>query len=351
MAKSDGYDAHFTTDRMVAVSNLVKVPSSWALNTLFPRLVNTTEKYASVEIMKGNQKIAPWVMPCTPGVTVAPTPREVFAVEHGYIHMVKPICCDAPVTRPFGGQLLSNEMTPLERVNAHTLVETADLMAMRQRRLNQMAIEIAVTGKLILKGQQMPTSTIDFRRNANHNVTLLPAAQWTQPGVDPMSDIRAWAAMTKKNGASYGRNVMMDSATFQVFRSNGNVEKRFVNGGMVGVAGNSLTNNMPTDGMDDEGIFQGTIDGFSFYTLDGEYENDAGVLVPYLATGEVSVTGNVNGIRSFGVIRDEKASYGSQEYFLKSYYSEETGQRVLDLASAPMLIPTYIDATLLAKVL
>jgi Phage major capsid protein E len=346
----DGLDSQFTTEKLVAAVNLVKDPSTMLLDMAFPTTINSNSKYAAVEIFKGNQKIAPYVLPCNPAVPVITDPRTVTVVEHSYIRMEQPICCDDPISRPFGSMLLSQELTPMQRVEAHTLMRVTILKAMWKRRLNQMAFQSLLAGKLTIMGPQVPTSVVDFRRTASHTITAAASAKWNQPGTDPMADVRLWAKMTAQDGNSYARQIVMDSTTFQVFRNNALIKERFVNGSMIQVAGNSLTNNLPNDQGDDI-VFQGTVDGFKIYTMDGVYEDGTGTLVPYFGAGQVLAMGDVQGIRSFGVIRDERAAYGSPEFFLKSYYKEETGMRIIDLASSPMLIPSNIDATVVATVL
>ena len=110
---------------------------------------------------------------------------------------------------------------------------------------------------------------------------------------------------------------------------------------------------MTTAAMNDEGgVFMGSVQGFNIFVYSGWYMDDSGTEQPIFPAGTVVLSGaKMEGVRAFGAIRDEEAGFQALPYFPKSWAEEDPSVRYLLIQSAPLLVPTRVDATLCAEVL
>ena len=62
------------------------------------------------------------------------------------------------------------------------------------------------------------------------------------------------------------------------------------------------------------------------------------------------MVGQIEGVRHYGAIKDEKAGFQALDYFQKSWTVEDPAARILLLQSAPLVVPYRVNACLAAKV-
>jgi hypothetical protein len=73
--------------------------------------------------------------------------------------------------------------------------------------------------------------------------------------------------------------------------------------------------------------------------------------VPMLADGSVIMSGPMlMGTRAFGMIKDPAFNYKAMPYAPKTWVSEDPAQRFIMLQSAPLVIPSRVNASLAATV-
>jgi hypothetical protein len=139
----------------------------------------------------------------------------------------------------------------------------------------------------------------------------------------------------------------MDVATWKVFRSDVNVKDRI---GLQRKLGEMPS--LDQSAQQGKGLrFMGTIDDFNIFTYADWYVDDNGTEQPMLPSGTVIMCGEVEGVRAYGAIRDEKAGYQALPFFSKSWVEEDPAVRYLLLQSAPLVVPYRVDATFCATVL
>lgn len=59
----------------------------------------------------------------------------------------------------------------------------------------------------------------------------------------------------------------------------------------------------------------------------------------------------IQGVRAFGAIRDETAGFQAMPYYPKSWVDEDPSVRYLLMQSAPLVVPTRVNASFAATVL
>jgi hypothetical protein len=223
--------------------------------------------------------------------------------------------------------------------------EVIDQVEMIQRRLEVMAAEALRTGALTIVGDNYPTQNVAFGRDSGLTVTLTGAAKWGQTGVKPLDALQDWAqTMLQKSGAM-PTDVIMSVDVWKIFRTDADVKAQLA-------LFNRSTTLVQNAQVEEGGVFMGQIDGFNIYVYSGWYINDSNVETAILPAGTVLMTGSqLQGIQAFGAIRDEAAGFQALPYYPKSWVEDDPSARILLMQSAPLIVPTRVNASFAATVL
>jgi hypothetical protein len=187
---------------------------------------------------------------------------------------------------------------------------------------------------------------VSFGRHADLSPTALTStARWGQSAAAPLTNLRTWAGLTQQKSGVYCRDVIMDPETLEAFSNDPKVEKKLDQRHVDNVGLN-------VDQSDDEGLaYIGTINGFRIWCYSGWYVNDADAEVTMLPQGRVILTSRrVDGIQAHGAIKDHD-SLAAVPYFPKSWTENDPSVRFLLMQSAPLVVPTRVNACLGVNVL
>ncbi|HEB76895.1 MAG TPA: major capsid protein, partial [Methylothermaceae bacterium] len=100
------------------------------------------------------------------------------------------------------------------------------------------------------------------------------------------------------------------------------------------------------------GEYRYSFGSIDIYEYGGHYTDDNGVTQPILPSGTVIVGSTfMEGVRAFGAIRDEAAGFQAMPYYPKSWVDQDPSVRYLLMQSAPLVVPTRVNASLAATVL
>jgi hypothetical protein len=226
--------------------------------------------------------------------------------------------------------------------------ELTDQVNMITRRLEWMAAQAMLSGKVTVSGENYPSVVVDFGRNALQSIAKAPGSRWSDPGVNPLDDLQDWSdGLILKNSGASATDVVMTVDVWKVFRENPFVKARWnsqnefrapLDLGAKTVVGGQL---------------KGQIDGFMIWVYSDWYVDPAdNTEKPMLPPGTVLLgSEQIQGARAFGAIRDEEAGFQSMPYFPKSWVEKDPSVRYLLTQSAPLVVPYRPDASLCATVL
>jgi len=141
--------------------------------------------------------------------------------------------------------------------------------------------------------------------------------------------------------------VTMDVATWKVFREDATVKSRL---DLIRSAGSALNQGAQ---IKEGAVFMGVVDGFNIWVYSGWYVNDAGSEVAIVPSGTVIMSNGaqLEGTQAYGAIRDEEAGYQAIEIFAKSWVEKDPSVRYVLSQSAPLVVPTRVNASFCATVL
>lgn len=336
----------FSTNTLIGVVQGLKHPPSALLDRYFPTIVQDEAEEIHFDVISTKRRIAPFVSPLVEGRIVEGQGHTVKTFKPAYIKDKRVFDSNRPFKRAIGEQI-GGSLSPQERLQAHLAFELEDQTNMVIRRLEVMASEAIRTGKVTVTGDGYPETVVDFGRAAGHTVTALSgAAKWDQTTSTPLDDLQTWHDLALQESGASVPDVIMGMTAWKNFRKHADVKERLDVRRAVGAEldlGAQLI----------EGLtFRGVIDGFNIYTYAGWYVDPAtGSETAIWPLDVVALTSAMlEGVRAFGAIRDEKAGLQAMPYFPKSWTTEDPAVRYLMMQSAPLLVPSRVNASVACDV-
>jgi hypothetical protein len=334
----------FSTNTMLSVVNSLVKPSQFLLNRYFGTIQTEQSEEIHFDVMDKTRRLAPFVSPVVAGQIVNSKGFTTNTFKPAYIKDKRVFDTNRPLKRGAGEQV-GGSLDPMNRMRMILANEVIDQVEMIQRRLEVMAAEALRTGALTIVGDNYPTQNVAFGRDSGLTVTLTGAAKWGQAGVKPLDALQDWAqTMLQKSGAM-PTDVIMSVDVWKIFRTDADVKAQLA-------LFNRSTTLVQNAQVEEGGVFMGQIDGFNIYVYSGWYINDSNVETAILPAGTVLMTGSqLQGIQAFGAIRDEAAGFQALPYYPKSWVEDDPSARILLMQSAPLIVPTRVNASFAATVL
>lgn len=332
----------YSTDVLMGVVQDLKTPTSWLLDRYFGAMFTDPSEEIHFDLIPGKRRIAPFVSPLVEGKLVDSKGFETKTFKPAYIKDKRIFDSSRPFKRAIG-EKIGGSMSPQERLNAQLALDLEDQVAMITRRLEVMASEGLRTGKITVKGEKYPAVTVDFQRAVGHTLAALTGtARWGQSAGVPLENLAAWGATVLQATGVFPNDVVLGTTAWNKFRVDATVKDRLL---AINSSGTALSQAAPAV---EGGQYMGTIDGFNIFAYGGWYvDPDTGTETAIFPAEAVLMTSPlVEGVRAFGAIRDEVAGFQAVPYFPKSWVDQDPAVRWLMMQSAPLVVPTRVDATI-----
>lgn len=334
----------FSTNAMMGVVNNTPRLDPFLLDRYFPMMQTESSEEIHFDVIDQPRRIAPFVSPVVEGKVVQSQGYTTKTFTPAYIKDKRIFDSERPLKRMVG-ETIGGSYTPAYRIAALLTAEIQDQTNMVNRRLEVMAAEALRTGAVTIEGDLYPAQNVNFQRDPSLSIVLTDTSRWNQAGVNPLDHLQDWAQLILNKSGSMPDDVVMTVDVWRVFRENPFVKSR-----LEQLRGNStLTQNAQAK---EGAVLMGMIDGFNIYVYSGWYLDEDGnehaILPPATA---LLLSKQVNGVRAFGAIRDEQANFMAIPYYPKSWVTDDPSVRYLLMQSAPLIVPTRVNACLSAVVL
>jgi hypothetical protein len=334
----------FSTNTMLSVIDSLVKPSQFLLNRYFPSIQTEQSEEIHFDVMAKTRRLAPFVSPVVAGQIVTSKGFTTNTFKPAYIKDKRVFDTNRPLKRSPGEQI-GGSLDPLNRMRMLLAYEIIDQVEMIQRRLEVMAAEALRTGALTIVGDNYPSQNVSFGRDGSLSVTLTGGARWGQTGVGPLDSLQDWAQVMLQKSGAMPTDVIMSVDVWKIFRADSAVKAELA-------LFNRSSTLVQNAAIEEGGVFMGQIDGFNIYVYSGWYINDSGSEVAILPAGTVLMTGSqLSGVQAYGAIRDETAGYQALPYYPKSWVEDDPSARILLMQSAPLIVPTRVNASFAATVL
>lgn len=341
----------YSTRAQLAALELLPREYSFLFDTFVTDGGTVEDDKAIFDVRKGGRPMAPFVHTDTGAVNMEREGYNTKEISFCEIAPQRTIDKHDLMKRAFGEDVLG-AMTPEQRARKMLAQDMVDMRKAIQRRLEWMARQIILTGKLDIfrythEGRDRETTLVadfDFQNN-------LTTTAWDQTGHDIEGDFNQMFDMVY-DGGGYVDIILMDPASAAVMlqddvfmkqydRKNvemGEINTKYRGSGIRYLGTNSL--------------------GVEMYSMAGNFLDDDGVTKPVLPRGTV-IAGSKGMLKCIYGPVTQVEGYGEAATF-KTYIKKQVPKRIGDpntnvianrIISRPMMMPMNADGWALATVL
>jgi hypothetical protein len=344
----------YDTAALVGVVPNLKTSQNWLLDRYFTQVVESDTEEVAIDVDIGKRRMSPFVSPLLEGRLVEQRRFQTDKFKPAYIKDKRAPDLRKPVRRAIGERIGGN-LTGAQREMANLEFEMTDQVDMLNRRLEWMAAQSLISAQVPIVGDGVNV-LIDFGRDAALTVTLTGNNRWgiganfNQAGYDPVptSNIEDWQALILKKSGATVTDIIFTTTPWKKFQNAvGTIGAIFYP--KLSDSGNDI-NNGPT--IKKGAVYKGRWGQYDLWLYNDWYVDDNDVEQPMIPDGTVLLTGpELMGVRAFGMILDPKFNYGPMAYAPKTWVTEDPAQRLIMMQSAPLVIPSRVNACFAATVI
>lgn len=346
----------YDTNTLVQVVPNLKLAQQFLLDKFFPNIVTSDTEKVSIDIDVGKRRMAPFVSPLVEGKLVEQRRYQTNEFTPAYIKDKRAPDLLKPVRRMIG-ERIGGEFTGEEREMANLYAEMADQVDIVNRRLEWMAAQALQNGTLTVSGDGFAQVTIDFGRDPSLTVALTGAAQWTASNIltasgtpntaSPTANIDGWQRQILKTSGAKVTDIVFTTSAWEAFILDPKLKGAIIFPSLSPM-GNVIN---PGAQIEQGAVYMGHWGQYDLWIYNDWYVNDNNQEVPMLTDGTVIMSGaNLMGTRAFGMIKDPAFNYKAMPYAPKTWVENDPAQRFIMMQSAPLVIPSRVNASFAATV-
>lgn len=334
---------------MLRAMEQMHFPTLFLRDRFFREITRSLTEYVDIDVVKGKQKLAPFVSPLLEGKLVERLGFTTNTLQPPYIKP-KMVTTAQDLLSRMAGEPLYSDITPEQRASAQLAKDLAYLAEQIDRREEWMCAQILSTGKVTCTGEGI-NIVVDFGLAGTHNITLTGNDLWSDTtNSNPLKDLRAWKRLFQKDSGLSPDTVIFSAEAYDSFIDHPKVS------GSVGAF-----NTLRIDRGQIQPVEQSkgvTYLGFlrdcqcDAYTYDSYYLDENGVtLYPMIPAKKVIMAStSARAERHYAAIKDLEG-LAPAERFPKSWTVPDPSRRFVMVQSAPLMAYHQIDALLVAQVL
>lgn len=340
-----------TTELIYVQQHFPVLPDGFWLN-LFPRTVTSDREEIMFERLDyDNRRLAPFVSPNVQGRIMRRQGYSAQSFKPAYVKPKHVIVPTDAIARMAGEPLLGG-LSMQARFDAHVVNSLRLEREMIERRLDWMASKAVIDGMVTVEGDDYPTVTIDFNRDASLTATLLTTARWDQGTTtpDPLTDLATMsdAAFTLGNGPI--TDIVFGSNAWKNFIKNPAVLELL---STLRRGSTSTFNVTPvtTSNYQNMGQIVGSSGSWNLWRYSNWYsetDSEGNLTVrQFLDPNDVvGYGGIVDGVQAFGAIMDADANFLAEATIYPKMWREPDPSAVYTMSqSAPLMVPTNPNNT------
>lgn len=314
-------------------------------NTFFPADPPLTTEIAEVDVVKGSQRMAPFVSPIQEGVVVAREGFRAQTLRPPYIKLKIPTTpFDATMRMP--GEIVYSTTTPAQRAADKMASDLLDLRGRIDRRIEWMAAQALFYGGIhAVDDDAHKEFHINFGRSATNNIILAGDAVLSHESKSVFPLLRHMKRMVAAKSGMTADVCILGSSVVDVFLDNETVQKRLdltrLNVGAINVQ-------QMGPGVTYWGYFADP--GLDVYSYDVTYSDKDGEVHEMVPDDMIFVGASGVGKLLFAAIRDLDGLFAT-DYFSKSWTEPDPSTAWVLMQTSPLTVPYYVNAYVGAHVL
>jgi hypothetical protein len=342
----------YDTNTLIQVVPNLKRAQSFLIDRFFPNVVTADSEFVAIDVDIGKRRMSPFVSPLVEGRVVEQRRMQTNTYKPPYIKDKRAPDLRKPIRRMIG-ERIGGALSGPEREMANLNFEMEDQIDLLTRRLEWMAASVLQTGTMLVKGDGFPTVIIDFGRDSSLSVAKTGNAQWTPTNVtagnaSPTNDIEVWQRQILKLSGAVVVDIIMTTSAWEGFKLDP-ILKGALYYPKLGDFGNSINLGAQiTRGA----VFKGIWGQYQLWVYNDWFvDADDNTEYPMLTDGMVVLAGpDLMGTRAFAQILDPAFNYAGLAFAPKTWTTEDPAQRYLMMQSAPLVIPSRVNAAMGVRV-
>lgn len=337
------------THTLLGMYRDVPAPINYFRNLLVGSVFTSEDEWIDFGKITEDRQLAPLVIPTAQGRPIFKEAASVARFKPAYVKPKDPISPSRVLKRrPTENIFQPNTLTPYQRY----LQLAGDILSAHRRsienRLEWLAAEAALYGKVTLSGPDYPTTIVDFGRDASHTITLAGANLWSSVDAPIVDQLNTWVEKIRR--APFGGPVTRVTI-------GKNVVGPFLKNKQVLATRDLLVRG--TDGQPGATIRAGDYSEMIFrmgnlevWTTSDWYTKPDGSVGEFMNPNGVLLSGpNLNMVECYGAILDFDAQLRALPVFPKQWKQDDPSATYLMTQSAPLQVPVNPNNTLFATVL
>lgn len=344
----------YDTSVLVQVVPNLKTSQNWLLDRFFPNVITYDTEEVAIDVDIGLRRMAPFVSPLVEGKLVEQRKYQTNTFRPAYIKDKRAPDLLKPIRRQIG-ERIGGEFTAAQREILNLQFEMADQIDMINRRLEWMAACALTKGMVTVAGEGYETKVVDFGRSADLTITLSGADKWplnvakVASNSRPSDDIEEWQTLFLKSSGAVATELVFTNRSWKAFRLDSTIRDNAIIFPAMSPYGNQINAGAQ---IEKGAVYKGRWGNFDLWLYnDWAIDPLTGREEPLIPDGAVVMScEELMGTRAFGAIKDAAFKYGALAYAPKTWVEFDPGYRLMMMQSAPMVIPSRVNASLCAMV-
>lgn len=344
----------FDTNVLIQVVPNLMTSQNWLLDKFFPNITESDTEEVSIDVDVGLRRLAPFVSPLVEGKLVESRKFQTNSFKPAYIKDKRAPDLRKPIRRQIG-ERIGGQYSAAEREMLNLQFELTDQIDMINRRLEWMAASALQTGTVTVTGEGYETQVVDFGRSSDLTIALSGADKWPETveagktNTKPTDDIEDWAQRMLKESGAVATDIVFTTKSWKAFRLDTSVKDSAITFPALSPFGNQIN---PGTQIKTGAVYKGHWGNYDLWVYNDWFIDPLdGKEKPMIADGSVIMSGaDLMGTRAFGAIIDPAFNYGPMAYAPKSWLQHDPAQRFIMVQSAPLVIPSRVNASLCAVV-
>ncbi|EPX8933624.1 major capsid protein [Morganella morganii] len=344
----------YDTNVLIQVVPNLMTSQNWLLDKFFPNITESDTEEVSIDVDVGLRRLAPFVSPLVEGKLVESRKFQTNSFKPAYIKDKRAPDLRKPIRRQIG-ERIGGQYSAAEREMLNLQFELTDQIDMINRRLEWMAASALQNGTVTVTGEGYETQVVDFGRSSDLTITLSGADKWPvtveagKTNTKPTDDIEDWAQRMLKGSGAVANDIVFTTKSWKAFRLDTSVKDGAIVFPALSPFGNQIN---PGTQVQKGAVYKGRWGNYDLWVYNDWFIDPLdGKEKPMIADGSVIMSGaDLMGTRAFGAIIDPAFNYGPMAYAPKSWLQHDPAQRFIMVQSAPLVIPSRVNASLCAVV-
>ena len=344
----------YDTNVLIQVVPNLMTSQNWLLDKFFPNITESDTEEVSIDVDVGLRRLAPFVSPLVEGKLVESRKFQTNNFKPAYIKDKRAPDLRKSIRRQIG-ERIGGQYSAAEREMLNLQFELTDQIDMINRRLEWMAASALQTGTVTVTGEGYETKVVDFGRSSDLTIALSGADKWPETveagktNTKPTDDIEDWAQRMLKESGAVATDIVFTTKSWKAFRLDTSVKDSAITFPALSPFGNQIN---PGTQIKTGAVYTGRWGNYDLWVYNDWFIDPLdGKEKPMIADGSVIMSGaDLMGTRAFGAIIDPAFNYGPMAYAPKSWLQHDPAQRFIMVQSAPLVIPSRVNASLCAVV-